>query len=79
MLFRSKDFAIHTHPELAEQIKSAPLNQCIKKYISAENIRTLAERSAWLGNDEAHYIKKHNDRDVSDMKSFVEACVYFIS
>lgn len=77
--FLLKDFAIHTHPELAEQIKSAPLNQCIKKYISAENIRTLAERSAWLGNDEAHYIKKHNDRDVSDMKSFVEACVYFIS
>lgn len=77
--FLLKDFAIHTHPESAEQIKSAPLSQCVKKYISTENIRTLAERSAWLGNDEAHYIKKHNDRDVSDMKSFIEACVYFIS
>lgn len=77
--FLLKDFAIHTHPESAEQIKSAPLSQCVKKYISMENIRTLAERSAWLGNDEAHYIKKHNDRDVSDMKSFIEACVYFIS
>ncbi len=77
--FLIKDFAIHEHPDAEETIKSAPLSQCIRNYISADNIKTLAERSAWIGNDEAHYIRKQEDRDVSDMKNFIQACVYFIA
>ena len=51
---------------------------CHENYISADNIKTLAERSTWIGNDEAHYIRKQEDRDVSDMKAFIQAIVYFI-
>lgn len=76
--FLIKDFAIHEHPDETEAIKAKPLAQCIKTYISNESITTLAERSAWIGNDEAHYIRKQEDRDVSDMKSFIQAIVYFI-
>lgn len=76
--FLIKDYAIHRHPECEEEIKSKPLAQCIKNYIDNEHITTLAERSAWIGNDEAHYIRKQEDRDVSDMKSFIQAIVYFI-
>ena len=76
--FLIKDFAIHEHPDEKEAIKAKPLAQCIKTYISNESITTLAERSAWIGNDEAHYIRKQEDRDVSDMKSFIQAIVYFI-
>lgn len=76
--FLIKDYAIHEYQDEAESIKSKPLVQCIKNYISADNIKTLAERSAWIGNDEAHYIRKQEDRDVSDMKSFIQAIVYFI-
>lgn len=76
--FLIKDYAIHEYPDEAESIKSKPLAQCIKNYISADNIKTLAERSTWIGNDEAHYIRKQEDRDVSDMKSFIQAIVYFI-
>lgn len=61
-----------------ESIKVKPLAQCIKSYIANESITTLAERSAWIGNDEAHYIRKQEDRDVSDMKNFIQAIVYFI-
>lgn len=77
--FLVKDFAIHEHPEYADKIKSMPLAACIKDFIDAPNIKTLATRSAWIGNDEAHYIRKQEDRDVSDMKSFIQATVYFIS
>lgn len=77
--FLIKDFAIHHNPQDAEAIKLRPLAQCIKNYISFDNIKTLAEKSAWIGNDEAHYIRKQEGRDVSDMKSFIQACVYFIS
>nr|WP_296266451.1 hypothetical protein [uncultured Merdimonas sp.] len=76
--FLIKDFAIHEHPDEEEDIKAKPLAQCIKKYIENENITTLAERSTWIGNDEAHYIRKQEDRDVSDMKDFIQAIVYFI-
>lgn len=76
--FLIKDFAIHKYPNEEETIKAKPLAQCIKKYIENENITTLAERSAWIGNDEAHYIRKQEDRDVSDMKAFIQAIVYFI-
>lgn len=76
--FLVKDFAIHLNPDDAETIKSRPLAQCIKSYIDNPQIKTLAERSAWIGNDEAHYIRKQEDRDVTDMKKFIQALVYFI-
>lgn len=76
--FLIKDYATYEHPEDTEEIKSKPFVQCIKSYISNEAIVTLAERSAWIGNDEAHYIRKQEDRDISDMKSFIQAIVYFI-
>lgn len=76
--FLIKDFAIHEYPDDAESIKTKPLAQCIKSYIDNPHITTLAERSAWIGNDEAHYIRKQESRDVSDMKSFIQAIVYFI-
>ncbi len=40
--------------------------------------KTLATQSAWIGNDETHYIRKQEDRDVQDIKSFIQAIVYFI-
>lgn len=76
--FLIKDYAIHGHPDCIEDIKSKPLVQTIKNYIKSDEIVMLAERSAWIGNDEAHYIRKQENRDVSDMKSFIEAIVYFI-
>lgn len=77
--FLVKDFSIHNNPNDTESIKSMPLAQCIKKYIKEDKIKTLAERSVWIGNDETHYVRKHDDRDISDMKQFIKALVYFIS
>ena len=77
--FLIKDFAIHEHPEAEATIKIASLAQCIKKYIDANNIKTLAEKSAWIGNDEVHYIRKQEERTVSDLKKFILASTYFIS
>ena len=79
MEFLIKDFAIHCHPSEEETIKSMSLTQCTNTYIDAPNIKTLATRSAWIGNDEAHYIRKQENRDVHDMKAFIKATVYFIS
>lgn len=77
--FLVKDFAIHQHPESEDEIKKLMLSACISKYIDNPQIKILVERSAWIGNDEAHYIRKQETRDVEDMKSFIKATVYFIS
>lgn len=76
--FLVKDFAIHEHPEEEENIKTLMLSPCIKKYIDNPQIKLLVERSTWIGNDEAHYVRKQTDRDISDMKDFIKATVYFI-
>ena len=76
--FLVKDFSIYERPDIAEEIKVKPLMQCIKNYIDNASIVTLAERSAWIGNDEAHYVRKQENRDVNDMKAFIQAIVYFI-
>ena len=46
--------------------------------IDSPKIRTLAERAAWLGNDETHYLKRHVDYSYLDIKDFLEAMVAFI-
>lgn len=76
--FLIKDFAIHSEPSDSEAIKSMSLSSCIKKYCTISKIQVLAERSAWIGNDETHYVRKHEDRDFSDMKNFIQAIVCFI-
>ena len=76
--FLTKDFCIHLHPDKEEDIKARPLASCISTHIDNEQIKTLATRIAWLGNDEAHYIRKQTDRDIEDMKNFIRAMVHFI-
>lgn len=76
--FLIKDYSIHKNPEKEEEIKNTWMKVCIEKYIDNANIKLLAERSDWIGNDEAHYVRKQKDRDITDMKKFIKAMVYFI-
>ena len=76
--FLIKDYSIRKKPEDRDIIISKPLMFCINAYIESERLHTLAQASAWLGNDETHYIKKHNDYDFSDMKVFIDAFITFV-
>ena len=77
--FLIKDFAIYNNPDKAEEIKLTWMMKCLKHYIDNDKIKTLAEKSEWIGNDEAHYVKIQDNRDINDMKNFIDALVYFIS
>lgn len=55
-----------------------PLGIKIRNYIDNEQIRTLAEKSAWLGNDATHIINNHPDRSVIDIKKFIKAITSII-
>lgn len=77
--FLVKDYAIHKNPNDSEEIKKMFLSPCIRKYIQDERINVLAEKAAWLGNDEVHYLRKHVDKDLIDLKQLIQAIIYYIS
>jgi hypothetical protein len=74
-----KDYVIKRYPEDDSKIKSMPLQQCIQKFITEPSIKLMAERATWLGNDETHYIRKWQDKDLQDLKNLIDLTVYFIS
>lgn len=76
--FLIKDYCILKNPSNKEDISKKPLSQCIENYIDEERLKKTAKASAWLGNDETHYIKKFTDKDVNDLKKFINTTVYFI-
>ncbi|MBR3131117.1 DUF4145 domain-containing protein [Candidatus Saccharibacteria bacterium] len=77
--FLIKDYLIENNPSEKETIKKSYLGKCIKDYIDDPNIKTLAEKTAWLGNDETHFLRTYDDMDtVETMKRFINAILYFI-
>lgn len=75
--FLIKDFLIHFCPEQRDTIANLHLSPAID-LIENPRLKIIAKRCAWLGNDEAHYIRKHEDYSVSDLKTFILACVSYI-
>jgi hypothetical protein len=78
--FLVKDYltSLQTTDEAKKEIADMPLMACIKKYVSDTRTRTTAERATWLGNDETHYIRKWEDKDLADMKSLIQLTCYWI-
>jgi len=77
--FLIKDFCIHKNPEHDKKIKKLFLGDVISNYIEDERILNPAKISAWLGNDHAHYVAKWENKDINDLKKFIETAVYFIA
>ncbi len=72
-----KDYLIHLNKEDEETIKRRTLNASIDK-LNDENLEVLATRCSWLGNDEAHYIRKHSELDIENLKELLDGVVTFI-
>ena len=77
--FLIKDYGILFHPDDEEKIKNMALSPCINTYIDNPRIKTLATASAWIGNDETHYVRKHEDYNLEHLKIFISATVSFIN
>lgn len=77
--FLVKDYIIYFDPEKEENVKSKLLMNCIRDDIADNTLLLLASRSVWIGNDETHYVKRHEDKDINDLKKFIEAMVNYIN
>ena len=75
--FLTKDYLIHKFPDDADAIQGEVLGNSINR-IADTRIKTLAARSAWIGNDEAHYVRRHEDLSFCELKAFVSAMLYYV-
>lgn len=76
--FLIKDYAISKYPDEQAQIEKKLLMQCIESYADDIRIKTVAKRAAWLGNDETHYVRKWEGRNLEDLKKLIELTVHWI-
>lgn len=76
--FLIKDYCVSSNPDESEKIKSMMLTPCIKKYISDTNIKECATRAVWLGNDETHYERRWQNKDIDDLKLLINLVVHWV-
>ena len=76
--FLIKDFSCLQNPDKEEEILSTSLGSCISKYINDTNVKECARRATWIGNDETHYNRRWDDRDINDLKLLVKLTVNWI-
>jgi len=77
--FLIKDYLIKKFSKKEEEIKKKSLGDCIKEMIENIKIKEISKRATWLGNDETHYYRKWEDKDLGDLKKLIEITVHFIS
>ena len=76
--FLIKDFAIKNTPDKKEEIEKKLLGKCIADYIDDNRIKSVAKRAVWLGNDETHYVRKWEGKNLSDMKKLIDLTQHWI-
>ncbi|RKS42508.1 uncharacterized protein DUF4145 [Gillisia mitskevichiae] len=76
--FLIKDYLIHKDPENEEKIKKKFLGKCINDDIENPNVKEMAKRATWLGNDETHYVRKWEMKDVKDLKTLITVTLHWI-
>lgn len=76
--FLLKDYLIRLHPSQSDEIKSKFLGKCIEEFVSNNNIKAVAKRAVWLGNDETHYVRVWEEKDLQDLKKLVDLTVHWI-
>jgi len=76
--FLIKDYCISINEDVEEQIKAAYLSTCIAKYVDNPQVKLCAERAAWLGNDETHYVRRWDDKDIENLKELLLLTINWI-
>lgn len=76
--FLIKDYVIGSHKDKADEIKKLNLGKCIQDYVADGKVKLVAARAVWLGNDETHYERKWEDKDLNDLKTLIGLTVHWI-
>ena len=76
--FLIKDYLIKKNPADTEKIEKKMLGPCISELVDDSRIKSVAKRAVWLGNDETHYVKKWEGKNLDDLKKLIDLTVHWI-
>lgn len=77
--FLIKDYIMQLVDEdKKDGIKQKNLSKCIQEDISSPNIKAVAARATWIGNDETHYVRKWEDKDIKDLIGMIDLTIRWI-
>jgi hypothetical protein len=76
--FLIKDYLIGLNNSDKEKIEEMRLGTCIEEKLDNLNIKAMAKRATWLGNDETHYRRKWVNKDLTDLKRLIDATISWI-
>jgi len=76
--FLVKDYCISEDPSAGESIRKEALGATISNRVADTHVKECAKRAAWLGNDETHYVRRWEDKDISDLKILIELTMSWI-
>ncbi|MBB6109730.1 protein of unknown function [Mucilaginibacter lappiensis] len=76
--FLIKDYIVFKDPLQKSTIEKKLLGPCIKDHIDSQKIKDIANRAAWLGNDETHYVRKWVNMDVNNLKQLIQLTTHWI-
>jgi hypothetical protein len=73
-----KDYSISINKDKENEIKAIHLSTCITKFVDNPQVKLCAERAAWLGNDETHYVRKWISKDINNLKELITLTINWI-
>lgn len=76
--FLVKDYAIRKFPDKEEEIKAKLLGKVIDDYVDFPKLKNMVQRAVWLGNDETHYTRKWEDKNIDDLKNLIDITIHWI-
>lgn len=78
--FLIKDYIISGKSDETEidAVKKKQLGKCISEDVLDANVKEVAKRATWLGNDETHYVRKWGDKDIHSLVSLIRLVIHWI-
>lgn len=65
--------------QVLDAIEETPqLGILINNFVTDPQVRFLATRAAWLGNDQVHYTREWGDKGINDLKKMIQEITYWI-
>ncbi|WP_419777537.1 hypothetical protein [Malaciobacter marinus] len=77
--FLIRDYCFYKFPDKIDSIKETKqIGTVIENFIENINIKDMAKRATWLGNDETHYQREWTDMNVDDLKCLIDLTLHWI-
>lgn len=76
--FLIKEYSILNNETEKEKIEKTAISKVIDQYVNDIRIKAVSKRATWLGNDETHYIRKWEGKNLEDLKKLIDLTVHWI-